>query len=72
MEARMESLATSATSKLQVKVCMICTTVLQTRIMVNALTMNAQPREHISVAARFREGSLYSGSSMMKKDFRCL
>ena len=66
MEARMDSLASSATVKLQVKVCMICTTVLQTRMMVKALTMKAQPREHISLTARFREGTLYSGSSMMK------
>ena len=68
----MESPAVSATVKLQVKVCMICTTVLQTRMMVKALTMNAQPRAHISMTARFKEGILYSGSSMMKKDLRCL
>ena len=48
----MESPADAATVKRQVKVCIICTAVLQTRIMVNAFTMKAQPLEHM----RFREG----------------
>ena len=39
MEARMERSADSATWKLQVKVCMICTAVLHRRMMVAALTM---------------------------------
>ena len=39
MEARMELSAVSATAKLQLKVCMICTAVLHSRIMVAAFTM---------------------------------
>ena len=39
MEARMEESAVSATWKLQLKVCMICTAVLHSRMMVAAFTM---------------------------------
>ena len=39
MEARMELSAVSATWKLQVKVCMICTAVLHSRMIVAAFTM---------------------------------
>ena len=72
MLARMEvSSAPSATSwNCQLKVCMIWTTVLHTRIIVPALIMYALPRSSMEIHARFRLGILYSGSSMMKKDFR--
>ena len=72
MEARMELSAVSATWKLQLKVCMICTAVLHSRMMVAAFTMYAQPRAHMALKAKSREGTLYSGSSMMKKDLRFL
>ena len=39
MEARMELSAVSATWKLHVKVCMICTAVLHSRMIVAAFTM---------------------------------
>ena len=39
MEARIEESAVSATWKLQLKVCMICTAVLHSRMMVAAFTM---------------------------------
>ena len=72
MLARIEVLsAPSATSwNCQLKLCMICTTVLQTRIMVPALMIYALPRSSIDTQALFKLGILYSGSSMMKKDLR--
>ena len=74
MEARIEvfSMPSSTSWKLQLKLCMICTSVLQSRMMVPALTIYAQPRLHMEMKARLTEGTLYSGSSMMKKLLRFL
>mgnify|MGYP001038699141 CR=1 FL=1 len=54
MEAKMELSAVSATWKLQLKVCIICTAVLHSRIMVAAFTMYAQPRAHIAFKAKIK------------------
>ena len=72
MLARIEVLsAPSATSwNCQLKLCMICTTVLHTSIMVPAFIMYAFPRSSIDTHALFKLGSLYSGSSMIKNDLR--
>ena len=47
-------------------------TVLHTRMMVPALMMYALPRSSMDSTPIFRLGALYSGSSMMKKDFLTL
>ena len=69
--ARMEvlSIPSSTTCNCQLKDCIICTTVLQTRMIVPALIMYALPRPSIDTAALLRLGSLYSGNSMIKNDF---
>ena len=74
MDARIDvlSISSSTTWNLQLKLCIICTTVLHTKMMVPAFTMYALPRESIESVARFRLGILYSGSSMIKKDLRNL
>ena len=65
--------APSSTSwRLQLNDCIICTTALQTKMIVPALMINAFARESIEKTARFKLGNLYSGSSMMKKDLRYL
>ena len=51
---------------------MTCTAVLHSRMIVAALTIYAQPRAHIALNANASDGTLYSGSSMMKKDLRFL
>ena len=53
----------------QLKLCMICTTVLHTRMIVPAFTIYAFPRSSIEPHALFKLGNLYSGSSIIKKDF---
>ena len=69
--ARIEvlSIPSSTTWRFQLKVCMICTTALHTRMIVPAFTMYALPRDNMESVALFKLGSLYSGSSMIKKDF---
>ena len=63
----------SSTSwKLQSKDCIIKTMALHTRIIVPALIIYSLPRLSISDTALLKEGALYSGSSMMKKDLRVL
>ena len=52
--------------------CIICTAVLQRRIIVAAFTIYSQPRLHIDLNAPQSEGILYSGSSMMKNEFFAL
>ena len=69
IDARIESPAFSATLNCHVNVCIICTTVLHTSIIVPALTIYAQPLWHIEISARFIDGNLYSGISIMKNDF---
>ena len=71
MEARMEvlSIPSSTTCRRQSKDCIICTIVLHTRIMVPAFIMYAFPRLSIDNVALFKLGILYSGNSIMKKDF---
>ena len=74
IDARIEvcSIPSSTTWNCQLKLCMICTTVLHTKIIVPAFTMYALPRESMESVARFRLGILYSGSSIIKKDLRYL
>ena len=74
MDARMDvcSIPSATTSSCQLNVCMICTAVLQTRMIVPALMIYALPRDSMDRNALFRLGILYSGSSMMKKDFLIL
>ena len=74
MDARIEvfSIPSSITWNCQLKLCMICTTVLHTRMIVPAFTIYALPRESMESTARFKLGILYSGSSIIKKDLRNL
>ena len=71
MDARIDvpSAPSSTSRNCQLKLCMICTIVLHTRIIVPAFTIYAFPRSSIEPHALFKLGSLYSGSSMIKKDF---
>ena len=74
IEARIDvcSIPSSTTWNCQLKLCIICTAVLHTKMIVPAFTMYALPRESIERVARFKLGILYSGSSMIKNDLRNL
>ena len=71
MVARIEVLSSpsSTTCNFQSKDCIICTIVLHTRMIVPALIIYAFPRPSMEITALFRLGTLYSGNSMIKKDF---
>ena len=57
-----------ATPRCQSKVCMICTAVLHSRMMVAALRNIRLATAAHRLKRSQREGTLYSGSSMIKKD----
>ena len=71
IDARIEvfSAPSSTTWKCQLKLCITCTTVLHTRMIVAAFTMYALARSIIILNANLMLGAFHLGSSMMKKDF---